>query len=413
MLTRQLFEELSGARLQVPKLPIVNPPVWELGHIGHFHEFWVHRRVDKDTPSLIEDSDRLYDSARVAHDARWDLELPGIGATWRYVEAVKDLTLGLLDRGKPDDETAYFVLLGILHHDMHNEAFLYTWQTLGYPSPLPLEEDAPAGECAGDVEIPAGRHELGARPGQGFVFDNEKWAHEVQVPAFAIARCAVSNGEFLAFVKDRGYSRRELWSDAGWNMIEELALKAPRYWRKQGRRWQLRRYDQWLALPEREPVMHVSWHEAKAYCLWAGRRLPSEAEWERAAATGPGTGSKRRYPWGEQGTGRYARQGARVAAPAPVDAYPEGDSAWGVRQMMGNAWEWTESRFTPFPGFSADPYKEYSAPWFAEDHRVLRGGSFATPLRLVHTGWRNFFKPERADVLCGFRTCAAAREDPE
>ena len=192
-------------------------------------------------------------------------------------------------------------------------------------------------------------------------------------------------------------------------MRDRYLLEYPRYWRRDSGRWTLRRYDRMLPLDAREPVMHVSWHEAQAYCRWAGRRLPTEIEWERAAATAPDSDAKRRYPWGEYAerpVKELARLDARTGAPAPVGAFPRGESGWGVRQMLGNVWEWTETRFAPYPGFSADPYKEYSEPWFAEDHRVLRGGSFATPLRLVRNTWRNFYKPDRADVFCGFRTCA-------
>ena len=157
-------------------------------------------------------------------------------------------------------------------------------------------------------------------------------------------------------------------------------------------------------------MLHVSFHEAEAYCRWAGRRLPTEAEWECAASTGPDRTGKSRYPWGdtcEQPIEKLARLDARFGAPAAAGAFPNGASAWGARQMLGNVWEWTASRFAPYPGFSADPYKEYSAPWFVDDHRVLRGGSFATPLRLIRNTWRNFYMPHRADVFCGFRTCAA------
>jgi iron(II)-dependent oxidoreductase len=409
-LTRKLFEVVDTARLDVPLMPIVNPPRWELGHIGYFHEFWVHRRGDFDAPSIVRNADGLYDSARVAHDSRWTLELPDIDATWRNVETIRERTLELLESGPLSDELAYFVQLCILHHDMHNEAFCYMWHTLGYPAPLPLRESASESDAgAGDVAIAAGKMQLGAGPSDGFVFDNEKWAHEVEAPAFSISRCAVSNGEFLAFVEDDGYSRREFWSEAGWRMRDRYLLEAPRYWRKDRGRWQLRRYDQVAPLDPREPVMHVSWHEAQAYCHWAGRRLPTEIEWERAAATAPASDGKRRYPWGEyveRPVKELARLDARTGAPAPVGALSPGESAWGVRQMLGNVWEWTESRFAPYPGFSPDPYKEYSEPWFAEDHRVLRGGSFATPLRLIHNTWRNFYKPDRADVFCGFRTCA-------
>ncbi len=196
------------------------------------------------------------------------------------------------------------------------------------------------------------------------MFDNEKWAHPVELPAYAISRSPVSNAEFHAFVDDGGYARRELWSDAGWAMREQLALGHPRYWRQEAGAWQLRRFDCWLPLPEQAPVMHVSAHEAEAYCRWAKRRLPSEAEWEQAARM----------------SGEFE---------------------------YGQAWEWTSSTFLPYPGFATDPYKEYSAPWFTGEYRVLRGGSLVTPHRLLRPTWRNFYKPERADLFCGFRTCAA------
>jgi iron(II)-dependent oxidoreductase len=229
---------------------------------------------------------------------------------------------------------------------------------------MPLAWPEADTSSAADIDMPACTMTIGARPGSGFVFDNEKWAHAVSLPAFTIARRAVSNAEYAAFVDDGGYARRALWSEAGWAMRERLALAHPRYWRRDGDAWSVRRFDRWTPLAAHAPVMHVSWHEAEAYCAWAGRRLASEAEWECAA-------------------------GSR-----------------SDRFDSGRAWEWTSSRFAPYPGFSADPYKEYSAPWFADEHRVLRGGSFATPRRMLRATWRNFYQPERADLFCGFRTCA-------
>ncbi len=311
---------------------------------------------------MLPRADRWYDSARVAHATRWSLDLPDWQATRAYFEAVFARTLALLARDPLSDVRAYFAQLALFHQDMHNEAFCYMWQTLGYRMPVDWPEAGAS--VAGDLEIPAGTMALGARPGSGFVFDNEKWAHEVSLPAFAIARRAVSNAEYRSFVDDRGYARREFWSDAGWALRERLALAHPRYWRRDADGWSVRRFDRWLPLAAPAPVMHVSWHEAEAYCAWAGRRLPSEAEWECAAGSA---------------ADRFSR---------------------------GQGWEWTSSRFGPYPGFSADPYQEYSAPWFAEEHRVLRGGSFATPPRLLRTTWRNFYQPERADMFCGFRTCA-------
>jgi iron(II)-dependent oxidoreductase len=361
--TREIFGALSAARFEVPCIPIVNPPLWELGHVGWFQEFWIHRRGESDAAPMLRNADNLYDSARVPHDSRWTLPLPGLDATWRFVDGVLERSLARLNESPLTDELAYFATLAVFHQDMHNEAFSYTWHTLGYPLPIaPRGLPQPAGS-AGDIEIAAGTMRLGAEPGSGFVFDNEKWAHAVQLPAFAIARQPVSNREYLEFVADGGYAQRVLWSEAGAAMLETLDLNCPRYWRREADDWTVRRFDRTLPLALDEPVMHVSFYEAQAYCRWAGRRLPMEAEWERAAS---------------------------------------------VLDARGSVWEWTASRFEPYPGFSADPYLEYSKPWFADEHRVLRGGSFATPPRLLRPSLRNFYQPARADVFCGFRTCAPA-----
>ena len=361
-LTRELTQFFDDAGPGVPMLEIVNPPLWELGHVGWFQEFWLHRGGDFATPSMLPGADSWYDSARVAHDTRWSLALPDARATRAYVDAVFERTQSLLDSDAVDDACAYFAQLAIFHQDMHNEAFCYTWQTLAYSMPVSWPQaDASAAE---DIEIPAATLLLGAKSGSGFVFDNEKWAHEVGVPAFAIARRAVNNAEYRAFVEDDGYVRREFWSEAGWAARESAMLVHPRYWRHGADGWTVRRFDRRVPLPMQAPVMHISCHEAEAYCAWAGRRLPSEAEWEYAAGT------------------------------------------CGDRFEPGGAWEWTASRFAPYPGFSADPYREYSAPWFVEEHRVLRGGSFVTPARMLRPTLRNFYKPGRADLFCGFRTCA-------
>jgi gamma-glutamyl hercynylcysteine S-oxide synthase len=417
-LTDSLCSVIDGKRLEVPKIRIVNPPLWEIGHVGWFQEFWMHRCGSFEAPSMIPGADKLYDSARVHHDTRWSLDLPDLDATRRYLNAVLERSLEMIDRGPLTDELTYFTQLSILHQDMHNEAFCNMWQTLGYPAPLPAplsaargaDRNADTDSTKGDVEIPARRLLLGAAPASGFIFDNEKWGHEVEVSDFEIARHAVTNTEFLAFVEDGGYRRREFWSDAGWRMLAELALAAPRYWRRDGDSWRVRRFDREIVLDPAEPVMHVSFHEAESYCRWAGRRLPTEVEWECAAATSPGDRTKRRYPWGDvvdRPVEWLAQLDARCAGPAAACDFPAGRSGWGALQMLGNVWEWTSSRFAPYPGFAADPYKEYSAPWFVDDHRVLRGGSFATPLRLIRNTWRNFYLPHRADIFCGFRTCAA------
>jgi len=403
--TRLLTRDLEGPQLFGPKLPIVNPVLWELGHVAWFQERWCLRlRADESlSESVLNGADALYDSATVEHDTRWDLPLPNRSATLAYQDRVLERVLAKLER-EPDNEWfLYFVQLASFHEDMHAEAFHYTRQTLGYPDPLNGAPAAKAKKLEGDAEIPGGTYPVGASRNSGFHFDNEKWVHPAQLQPFRIAHAAVTNQQFLEFVRNSGYRRREWWSDEGWRWKEAAQAAAPRYWAEKGGAWLERRFDKWVKLEDELPVMHVNWHEANAYCRYARRRLPTEAEWE-VAASFSGDGARRRYPWGERASGETPAN-LDGNGRAPVGAFAEGDSFRGCRQMLGNVWEWTSSAFGPYPGFVCDPYREYSEPWFGT-HKVLRGGSFTTPARLVSNTWRNFYTPDRGDVFAGLRTCA-------
>jgi gamma-glutamyl hercynylcysteine S-oxide synthase len=393
--------DLDGERLIGPFLPIVNPIVWEIGHVGWFHEYWTLRKLDG-RPAIIDGADALYDSSAVAHATRWTLALPDRTRTLAYLGEVLDRQLARLDRGVRHADR-YFHELAALHEEMHVEALTYTRQTLGYPAPRESAPSRPAGSLAGDAAIAGGAFMLGATAGEGFVFDNEKWAHEVVVAPFRMARACVSNRDFAAFVAAGGYRDTRHWSEAGWQWRARAGAERPRYWLAGEASW--RRYDREEALAPDAPVCFVNWYEADAYCRWAQRRLPSEAEWEFAATMTP-QGQRRRHPWGgAPPTPNHANLDSTRDGTLDVGALPEGDSAWGCRQMIGNVWEWTASDFLPFTGFSPDPYHDYSVPWFAT-RKVLRGGAWATSARIARPGYRNFFTPERNDVLAGFRTCA-------
>jgi iron(II)-dependent oxidoreductase len=323
--TRRLADDLAGERELGPKLAIVNPPRWEVGHVGWFQEFWCLRGGSEERASILPNADALYNSATVPHATRWSLPLPSFSDTIAYRDEVLDRLLGSLETADP-----YFVELAVRHELMHAEAFHYTRQTLGYSGP---QEEPKALAGKGDMDCPGGVFRLGATRGKGFAFDNEKWSHPVVLEPFRVARRPVTYGEYRKFAE-------------------------PPYC-KNG---MVRRFETWIRIPDDEPVRHVSWHQAHAYCAFAGRRLPTEAEWECAALSG--------------------------------------------LENVGHVWEWTSSTFLPYPGFLRDPYKEYSEPWFAT-HKVLRGASFATPPGVANERFRNFYTPDRQDIFAGFRTCAA------
>jgi iron(II)-dependent oxidoreductase len=411
--TCELVADLTDSQLLGPRLAIVNPLLWEIGHVAWFQEKWVLRRDG--SPSLRADADTLYDSSAIPHDVRWDLPLPDREQTVRYLRAVCERVGEWLQQSGADSEGVYYTLLSVFHEDMHTEAFTYARQTVSYPAPfvrvgLKPAAAAEAGPLPGDIEIPGGRFLLGAAADEPFVFDNEKWAHAVDVRPFAIARAATTQAEFAGFVEDGGYRRESLWSGDGWRWREQVDASHPVYWRPEAPgRWWRRDFDRWAPLEPHRPMLHVNWYEANAFCRWSGRRLPTEAEWELAASAGP-AGGKRRLPWGDDWPSSPAAEPAnldwRAMGCMDVAAFPAGDSSFGCRQMFGNVWEWTASDFLPYPGFAADPYKEYSEPWFGT-HKVLRGGCWATRSRLLRNTYRNFYRRDRRDVWAGFRTCAA------
>ncbi|HET9112810.1 MAG TPA: selenoneine synthase SenA [Burkholderiales bacterium] len=371
--TLTLFECFAAvgfdAPERVPFLPIVNPPLWELAHMAWFSELFLLREAATSDPataphsSLLAGSDQWFDSNAVPHRARWTLNLPGITAVKTYCSDVFEGVLEKLAYAGSDDIALYPYRLALAHEDMHGEAFAYTLQTLGLAAPAWLVSPPPAIESPTEIRFAGGTVRLGSEPDQGFVFDNEKWAHPVAVPAFAIDANLITNAQYAAFVEDGGYEKRRLWPNSAGDWLARQKRAAPRYWRRDDGEWRCQRFGMTVSLSPDEPVRHVNLYEARAYCLWSGRRLPGEAEWEHAARSGNAA-----FRW-------------------------------------GGLWEWTDSLFEPYPGFSPDAYREYSVPWF-HTHQVLRGASFATRTRMRSPAYRNFFMPQRDDLFAGFRTCA-------
>ena len=401
--TLALYSHLDLTALRVPFLATINPPLWELAHIAWFQEHWCLRYSARSgglsRRSILPGADALFDSTTVPHDTRWHLPIPAPRLVLGFMNQSLEATLQALSR-TPEEER-YFFALALLHEDMHGEALLMTLQTLGLPAP-PITSHAPLSRAAPtlhDVRFEGGEFRQGSeQEATTFVFDNEKWSHDRRVSPFLMASRTVTQGEFAAFVEDGGYERESLWTQDGWEALRHAARRAPLYWKREDEMWRVRRFDAWLPLDPDAPMLHVSLHEAAAYCRWAGRRLPTETEWEFAARNG---GRADRYPWGDDEPSASSALDLRRQGPQSG----EGKSAAGVFDLIGGVWEWTASPFIPYPGFAPDPYREYSEPWF-ESHYVLRGGSFATRSRLVHNRFRNFYLPQRADAFNGVRTCA-------
>lgn len=335
----------------------LNPPLWELGHIGWFQEWWIARnpqraRGARADPACVRhaphlpSADTLFDSGAVAHTTRWDLPLPGAEATQRYLAAVQADTLDLLAQAGSDDDALYFWRLVLFHEAMHNEAAVYMAQALQVPVPYDLawrgDVAASQGKASADIEVPAQTWWLGSSDA-GFHFDNELQQQPVALSAFRMDAAAVTWARYLAFAEATGHA-------------------LPPHVRRHGGAWEQQHFGQWRPLEPESPAVHLSCDDAEAWCRWAGRRLPTEAEWECAALTQP-------------------------------------DMRWG------QVWEWTASSFEPYPGFVAHPYRDYSEPWFGS-RRVLRGACAATAAIMVHPRYRNYFMPERRDIFAGFRSVA-------
>ena len=371
--TLALFECFQSAGLdapdKVPQIAIVNPPLWELGHLAWFAEWFILREALSTDPaaaqrgSLLTRGDDWFDSNTVPHGARWKLGLPSTGALKTYCHEVLARVLDKLSRVPDQAEALYPYRLALAHEDMHGEAFAYTLQTLGVLQPPVLARRSIPAWPQGEIRFPGGTIQLGSKPEECFVFDNEKWAHPCYVASFTLDSTLVSNAQYAEFIADGGYQHPQFWTAAGRAWLMEQERSAPRDWLRDGRQWRCERFGMQTTLPANEPVRHISLFEAQAYCAWAGRRLPTEAEWEYAATSGH------------------------------------------AALRWGDLWEWTCSPFEPYPGFEVDRYREYSAPWFMT-HQVLRGASFATQARMRSDKYRNFYLPQRDDMFVGFRTCA-------
>jgi gamma-glutamyl hercynylcysteine S-oxide synthase len=390
--------------------PLMSPLVWDLAHVGNQEELWLVRDVGRRDP-VRSDIDELYDAFKHGRASRPSLPLLGPAEARAYVREVRDKALDVLDSTRLEGtrlvQDGFAFGMVVQHEQQHDETMLATHQLrIGAPV-LQADEPPPARASLGakEVLVPAGEFTMGTSS-EPWALDNERPAHASYTEAYLIDTAPVTYGEYLRFVESGGYEQEQWWSPAGWRHVHEAGLKAPQFLTRDGGGWLRRRFGVVEPVRDDEPVTHVCFYEAEAYAAWAGKRLPTEVEWEKAARWDPATGRSRRYPWGDEDPGpEHANLGQRHLRAAPVGAYPAGASPLGVHQLIGDVWEWTSSDFLPYPGFAVFPYPEYSAVFFGPEYKVLRGGSFGTDAVACRGTFRNWDYPIRRQIFSGFR-CA-------
>ena len=397
--TALLVERLSDDALNEVHSPLMSPIAWDLGHIATFEDLWLAQSAFGRLP-LRRELGGVYDPAAAPRSARGDLPYLRSEDVFAYMDDVRTRVLDLLAgadlsaSGGALLEEGFVYEMVLRHEQQHTETILQTLQIMtSHDYEPPARRAAPAGGGdvpAGPATGPGGDFEMGAPQG-GFAYDNERPRHREHVPALRIDRTPVTNGEFIEFVADGGYARPELWSREGWDWRLREAADSPAYWRRDGDGWAVRSFSRWARVDPALPVCHVSWFEADAYARWAGKRLPTEAEWERAATAAVADDLE------------CANLDQLAFGCAPAGAYAAGESAYGMRQAIGDVWEWTAGGFEAYPGFEAFPYPEYSQDFFGGPFRVLRGGSWATQAGAVTTTFRNWDYPQRRQIFAGFR----------
>jgi gamma-glutamyl hercynylcysteine S-oxide synthase len=417
--TLLLVEGLSDEELHRQHDPLMSPILWDLGHIAHFEELWLTQNLDG--PIEFSEMPGMYNPFEHPRSTRAALPLPAIDLMRQRLAEIRERVLERLNRTDFDERNpllagGYVYHMVLQHEYQHNETILQTLQLkAGEPYhpverwavPQVLADNASAG---GMVEVPAGEYTVGTTD-RSVAYDNERPLHAVSVEAFRIDRSPVTNGDYLQFMRDGGYEDVRHWTPDGLKWLADTRHTAPKHWTREGDGWVVRSMDSVEPLDHRRPVCHVSWHEASAFASWAGKRLPTETEWEIAASWNSRRGLLK-FPWGDDDvTRRDANVDQLSFGTAPVGAYPRNVSPLGCYGMIGDVWEWTSSDFTGYPGFESFPYREYSEAFFGSEYKVLRGGSWATRPGSIRNTFRNWDYPIRRQIFSGFRCASDARAD--
>jgi len=404
--TLAMVEPVSTEDMDRVHDPLMSPLVWDLGHIAAFEDLWLGQRAGGRAP-LRPELSAVYDASETPRAERGDIPYLRRRDALAFMDAVRERSLDVLERADLSSSSDRLNANGFVwemlvrHEHQHSETMLQTLQLAapGTYAPTPRSGGAGGHRSDGTVMIEAGEFALGA-DSSGFAYDNERPRHTPSLAAYAIDRSPVSNGEYAEFVADGGYSRPELWTREGWRWRAAHRIERPLFWRADGSE---RQFERVAEIAADHPVMHVSWFEADAFARWAGARLPTEAEWEKAATWDSRRSRSRPYPWGYEPPGsELANLDQTAFGPQPIGSL-DGVSQEGVGGLIGDCWEWTSTDFGGYPGFKPFPYPQYSQVFFGLGYKVLRGGSWATRRHAASTTFRNWDLPERRQIFSGFR----------
>jgi iron(II)-dependent oxidoreductase len=413
--TFQLLAPLSDEDLRSQHDPLMSPILWDLGHIAHFEELWLTKNLDG--PIEFVEMPGLYNPFEHPRRERGALPLPALVTCQEIMRDIRlrvleRLAIADLDSSMPLLRDGYVYRMVLQHEYQHNETILQTLQLKKgvpytpverYATPTATPDDPP--RPAAMVKFPGGSIEIGTND-RSAAYDNERSRHRMALAPFWIDVAPVTNGEYLRFIAANGYTTREYWSEAGWTWLQDSGVEAPKYWGWTRDGWVTRVMDRTGPVNLSHPVCHVCYYEAEAFARFAGKRLPTEIEWEAAASWDPKSGMNRAFPWGDEpASPELANVDQLSFGTAPVGAYRLNYSPIGCYGMIGDVWEWTSSDFLPYPGFESFPYREYSEVFFGSEYKVLRGGSWATRPGAIRNTFRNWDYPIRRQIFSGFR-CA-------
>ena len=410
--TLKLVETLEKDDFVVQTAPFMSPPKWHLGHVSWLFEIVMNKTIKNYKIYSQEFNEYLnsyYHQFGEPHDKdkRGMATRPTVDEVLEYFHIISHKVANILQNDLLDDKTYQLYFMAIHHECQHQELLVYDLQHLlasryrpvtANPLPVPSQQEL------NSVRIDGGLYSMGYS-GNQYCYDIELPEHKIYLNDYKIDVFPITNGQYLEFMEDGGYNDFRYWLSDGWDKVQNDKWNAPMYWEKVDDIWMTNDFLGKREVSPNEPVCHVSFYEADAYSKWAGKRLPTEAEWEKAACWDEKTQTKTVFPWGDKSpdTNRANLLESYLWNCTEIGAYPNGKSHYGCQQMIGDVWEWTSSEFTGYPGFKSG-FSEYNDKWFA-NQKVLRGGSFGTPSISVRGSYRNFFRLDERWLFSGFR-CA-------